>query len=39
MGIWFLLYGLFHLVSVPQSALILAVFALVVGILLIARVG
>lgn len=37
MGLWFLFFGIFHIVPVPQSGLILAVLGIVVGILLIAR--
>jgi len=35
MGVWFLLFGLFHFVPVSQGALVLAVLALVVGILIL----
>lgn len=35
LGVWFLLYGLFALVPFPQSNVVLAVFAIVVGILIL----
>lgn len=38
-GLWFILYGLFGFITVPQSGVILAVLALVIGILTLAGRG
>ena len=35
MGIWFILFGIFNFVAVPQSGMILAILAIVAGILVL----
>lgn len=37
MAVWFIVYGICGLLLVPQSGLILAVLALIVGILILVR--